>query len=72
LITDVLPNKELDAAKDMGLVNVSSALTHTLAPAITPIFLAIGGGQNYSALFIAGAVFAALSAVVVLRVRTAL
>jgi MFS family permease len=73
LITDVLPNKELDAAKDMGLVNVSSALPHTLAPAIAPIFLAIGGsGQNYTALFVVGAVFSALAAVAVLRVRTAL
>jgi MFS family permease len=73
LITDVLPNKELDAAKDMGLVNVSGTLPQTLAPAIAPIFLAIGGsGQNYTALFIVGAVFSALSAVAVLRVRTAL
>jgi MFS family permease len=73
LITDVLPNKELDAAKDMGLVNVSSTLPQTLAPAIAPIFLAIGGtGQNYTALFLVGAVWAVLAAVAALRVRTAL
>lgn len=73
LITDVLPNKELDAAKDMSLVNVSSMLPNTLAPAIAPIFLAIGGsGQNYTALFVVGAAFSALAAVAILRVRTAL
>ncbi|WP_170225891.1 hypothetical protein [Pseudonocardia cypriaca] len=49
------------------------ALPHTLAPAIAPIFLTIGGsGQNYSALFVVGAVFSALAAFAVLRVRTAL
>jgi MFS family permease len=73
LITDVLPNKELDAGKDMGLVNVSSTLTQTLAPAIAPLFLAIGGGtQNYTALFVAGAVWSVIAALAVLRVRSAL
>ncbi|WP_214404375.1 MFS transporter [Pseudonocardia lacus] len=73
LITDVLPDRELDAAKDMGLVNVSSTLTQTLAPAIAPLFLAIGGGtQNYTALFVAGAGWAVISALAVLRVRSAL
>jgi MFS family permease len=73
LITDVLPNKERDAAKDMGLVNVSNTLPQTLAPAIAPIFLAIGGsGQNYTALFLVGAVWAVVAAAAILRVRTAL
>jgi hypothetical protein len=54
-------------------VNVSSTLTQTLAPAIAPLFLAIGGGtQNYTALFLAGAVWSAIAALAVLRVRSAL
>ncbi|WP_433296201.1 MFS transporter [Pseudonocardia sp. CA-142604] len=73
LITDVLPDKEFDAARDMGLVNVSSALTHTLAPAIAPLFLAIGGGtRNYTALFVAGAVWSMIAAIAAMRVRSAL
>ncbi len=73
LITDVLPNKELDAAKDMGLVNVSNTLPQTLAPAIAPIFLAIGGsGQNYTALFPVGAAWSVVAGLAILRVRTAL
>jgi MFS family permease len=70
LVTDVLPNKELDAAKDLGIFNLASALPQSIAPAIAPIFLAIGAGaNNYVALFIAAAVFAFLGALAILPVK---
>ncbi|MEU4157331.1 MFS transporter [Actinoplanes sp. NPDC026670] len=66
LITDVLPDRRRDAAKDLGVVNVANLLPQSLAPAIAPLLLSLGG---YPALFVAGAVFAVISAVSVLPIR---
>jgi MFS family permease len=74
LITDVLPDRELDAAKDLGVMNVATTLPQSLSPALAPAFLAIGAvgsAKNYDALFIGGMAFAVLSALAVLRVRRA-
>jgi MFS family permease len=43
LVADVLPNK--DNAKDLGVLNIAGALPFTIAPAIAPAILAIGGGS---------------------------
>jgi MFS family permease len=69
LITDVLPDKEHKAAKDMGIFNIANSLPQSVAPAIAPIFLLIGGGGNYTALFIAGGVFAVIGAVLIAPIR---
>ncbi|GAA0459356.1 MFS transporter [Actinoplanes capillaceus] len=66
LITDVLPDREHDAAKDLGVVNVANLLPQSLAPAVAPLLLALGG---YPALFVAGAAWAVISAVSVLPIR---
>ncbi|MCU1440331.1 MAG: hypothetical protein JWP85_1328 [Rhodoglobus sp.] len=69
LITDVLPDKEHKAAKDMGIFNIANSLPQSVAPAIAPIFLLIGGGGNYTALFIAGGVFALIGALLIAPIR---
>ena len=70
LITDVLPDKEHKAAKDMGIFNIANSLPQSVAPAIAPLFLAIGAGPaNYTALFIAGGVLAVLGAVLIAPIR---
>ena len=69
LLTDVLPDKENAAAKDMGLFNIANSLPQSVAPALAPLFLGIGGGGNYSALFIAGGVFAVIGAVLISPIR---
>jgi MFS family permease len=69
LLTDVLPDKEHAAAKDMGIFNIANSLPQSVAPAIAPLFLAIGGGGNYSALFIAGGVFAVIGAALIAPIR---
>lgn len=60
LVTDVLPHRETEAAKNMGVFNIANALPQSLAPAVAPVFLAIGSSsaQNYSALFVVAAVIA--------------
>ncbi|MDF1477811.1 MFS transporter [Leifsonia sp. H3M29-4] len=70
LITDVLPDKEHKAAKDMGIFNIANSLPQSVAPAIAPLFLAVGsGGGNYTVLFIAGGVFAVIGAVLIAPIR---
>jgi MFS family permease len=75
LVTDVLPNPD-EAAKEMAVFNVASALPPAVAPAVAPLFLAIpvlskGTGGNYVALFIVAALFAALGALAIRPVRSA-
>lgn len=72
LVAAVLPNPN-DAAKDMGVFQIANALPQSLAPAIAPLFLAIGavgGSGNYVAVFIAAAIFALIGAASVLPVRS--
>ena len=54
LVVDVLPDAD-HAAKDLGVLNIAGALPFSLAPAIAPAILAVGGG-SYRVLFgVAGA-----------------
>ncbi len=69
LITDVLPDREHKAAKDLGIFNIANSLPQSVAPAIAPLFLAIGGGSNYTALFIAGGVFSVVGALLIAPIR---
>jgi MFS family permease len=67
LVVDVLPAKDR-VAKDLGVLNIAAALPFSIAPAIAPVILAIGGG-TYSALYAVAGVCAVLGAVAILRVR---
>jgi len=69
LVTDVLPNKEDDAAKDLGLFNIASALPQSIAPGIASVILLQAGG--YSSVFIAGGIMALIGAAAVTPVRSA-
>jgi MFS family permease len=64
LVTEVLPDPENNAAKDLGIFNIAGTMPQTLAPAIAPIFLFMGHADspNYNALFLAAAVYAVLGA----------
>ncbi|MFP3713455.1 MFS transporter [Puerhibacterium sp. TATVAM-FAB25] len=67
LVTDVLPNRETEAAKNMGVFNIANALPQSLAPACAPLLLALGAaagdnGNNYAAMFTVGAVVAIVGA----------
>ncbi|WP_406689915.1 MFS transporter [Saccharopolyspora sp. ID03-671] len=69
LVADVLPDRDSDAGKDLGVFNIANALPQSLAPAIAPVFLAVGGGGNYPVLFGAAAAFAVLGALSIHPVR---
>ena len=67
LVADVLPNKD-NAAKDLGVLNIAGALPFTVAPAIAPAILAIGGG-SYGVLYGFAGACAILGAVAILPVK---
>ena len=67
LVADVLPNKD-NAAKDLGVLNIAGALPFTVAPALAPAILAIGGG-SYGVLYGFAGACAILGAVAILPVK---
>lgn len=68
MATDLLPEKD-KAGKYMGIYYLSSGLPGTIAPIVAPLILAIGGGSNYPALFVAGAILAAGTIITTWRIR---
>ena len=69
LVTDVLPDQEHAAAKDLGIFNIANALPQFVAPAVAPLFLAVGGGGNYTLLFLTAAVLALVGAALIVPVK---
>ncbi len=67
LVADVLPDTG-STAKDLGVLNFASALPFSVAPAIAPAVLAVGGG-SYAALYVVAGVCALLGAAAITRVR---
>ncbi len=69
LVTDVLPNREDDAAKDLGLFNVASALPQSLAPAIASGILLSTG--SYAAVFVVAGLSGLVAGLAIMPVRRA-
>jgi len=67
LVVDVLPNRH-SAAKDLGVFNIAGALPFSIAPAIAPAILAIGGG-SYGVLYMVAGLCAIIGAFAILPVR---
>lgn len=68
LLTDVLPERETHAARNLGIFNIASVLPQLLMPAVAPSILAVSGG-SYTALFVLAAVLVVLGAWTILPVR---
>lgn len=69
LVTQVLPNPD-NRAKDMGVFNIASVMPQSIAPAMAPLFLAIGGPNNYAALYLAAGAFGILGALATLPIKS--
>src|SRR5207253_290228 len=67
LVVDVLPNLGT-AAKDLGVFNIAGALPFSIAPALAPTILAIGGG-SYGVLYAFAGACAIIGAAAVLPVK---
>ncbi|MEW2353398.1 MFS transporter [Spirillospora sp. NPDC029432] len=69
VVTDVLPNRETEAAKFMSVFGVASALPQSAAPLAAPFILGVGGGGNYPLLFLVAAGAAVLGGLSVRPIR---
>ena len=67
LVADVLPDPA-SAAKDLGVMNIAGALPSSVAPAVAPAILALGGG-SYSVLYAVAGACAVLGAGAILKVK---
>jgi MFS family permease len=67
LVADVLPDSAT-TAKDLGVLNIAGALPFSIAPAMAPAVLAIGGG-SYQVLYAFAGVCALVGAAAILPVR---
>ena len=73
LALDVLPERETEAGRFMGIMGFATSIPQSVAPLVAPVFLTIGaaaGGKNYTLLFIVAAACTVLSGLAVLRVRS--
>ncbi|KZC42223.1 MULTISPECIES: MFS transporter [Rhodanobacter] len=70
LVTDVLPERETHAARNLGIFNIANVMPQSLMPAIAPGILLASGG-SYTALFTMAAALVALGAWAILPVRGA-
>lgn len=73
LLLDVLPERETDAGRYMGIVGFAASIPQAVAPLIAPLILGIGafgGEKNYTLLFSVAAGFVLVGGLVVLRIRS--
>jgi MFS family permease len=74
LLLDVLPEKETDAGRFMGITGFATSIPQAFAPLIAPAFLAVGvvagGDKNYTLLYVVAAVVTIAGGLVVLRIRS--
>lgn len=73
LLLDVLPERDTDAGRFMGIAGFATAIPQAVAPFVAPAILAIGiaaaGDKNYGLLYIVAGIITVLGGLVVLRVR---
>jgi MFS family permease len=67
LVADVLPDRSR-TAKDLGVFNMAGALPFSVAPAVAPFVLTLGGG-SYGVLYAVAGACALLGALAILPVR---
>ena len=73
LLLDVLPERETDAGRFMGITGFATSIPQSIAPLVASGILLIGvtgDERNYTLLFIVAAVSVILAGAVVLRIRS--
>jgi MFS family permease len=68
LVTDVLPDRDHNAAKDLGLLNISNTLPQVIAPLAAPSILELSGG-DYTLLFLVAGTVPMLGSVLLAPLR---
>ncbi|WP_207455300.1 MFS transporter [Herbiconiux sp. SYSU D00978] len=73
LLLDVLPERDTDAGRFMGITGFATSIPQAVAPLIAPLFLAIGAvgdAKNYTLLYVVAAAITLLGGLVVLRIKS--
>lgn len=73
LLLDVLPERDTNAGRFMGITGFATSVPQAAAPLIAPLFLAInagGGEKNYTLLYLLAGIFTVAGGLVALRVRS--
>lgn len=73
LLLDVLPEKETEAGRYMGITGFATSIPQATAPLIAPLFLLVGAtgdDRNYTLLYAIAAGITLLGGLAVLRIRT--
>lgn len=68
LVIDVLPDPD-DAAKDLGVFNIASAVPQSIAPALGAVLVGVGGSDNYALLLVTAAVICVAGALAIVPVK---
>lgn len=68
LVTEVLPERETHAARNLGIFNIANVMPQSLMPAVAQGIL-LASGESYAVLFFVAAIFVALSAWAILPVH---
>jgi MFS family permease len=68
LVTQILPDRELNAAKDLGMFNIANTLPQSVAPALGPAILWLSQG-DYMWLFLVAGGFAFMGSLAITPVR---
>ncbi|MGH1526413.1 LPXTG cell wall anchor domain-containing protein [Leifsonia sp. L25] len=73
LLLDVLPEKDTDAGRFMGITGFATSIPQAVAPLVASAILLIGvtgDHKNYTLLFVIAAALVLLGGLVVLRIRS--
>jgi MFS family permease len=68
LVADVLPNARRDAAKDLGILNITNAMPQIVAPIVGAGILTLAHG-SYSVMYVVAGTLAVLGAVALVPMR---
>ncbi len=73
LVLDVLPERDTDAGRFVGINGLANSLAQSAAPLVAPLFLGLGvasaADKNYSLLYLIAAGFTVAGGLVVLKVK---
>jgi MFS family permease len=69
LVTEVLPDRDRHAAKDLGLLNITNTLPQVVAPLAAPAILMLSGG-DYTLLFLVAGTAPLLGAVLLAPLKS--
>jgi MFS family permease len=74
LLLDVLPERDTDAGRFMGIAGFATAIPQAVAPFLAPLILVIGaaaaGEKNYTLLYWVAGVITVIGGLVVMRIRS--